>query len=135
MRVGFEHPPAGCHGQRWRLVLALPRSQQITLAEQLRAEAGVDADTTDQQAAEHEQADPIAERRGICVLHRPAGIETSRARHSAGLLSVFGRDGLGQVPVLLSTGRYAAKRPRIVRWAMCGAHDHASRASQRQRLP
>jgi hypothetical protein len=79
-------------------ILTLPGAQQVTLAEQLRAEATIDTDAADQQPVEHEQADPVTPRIGMRAVPPPSG--QSRDRGHAllnGARSQIGRHRLPQV--------------------------------------
>ncbi len=66
----LEHPPARGPGQGALGTLALPRTQQVALAEQFCPESALDTDAADQQPTQHEQPDPVRDH--TCLLPAPA---------------------------------------------------------------
>jgi hypothetical protein len=78
-----EHAPARRDRQHRCVCLALPGTQEIALPQQLGAEAPLDADSPNQQPADHKQADALPSASARCDSgHRPLGTTSARAMHS-----------------------------------------------------
>ena len=79
----LEHTPGGRHRQRRQFVLALPGAQQVALAEQLGAEAALEATRLTSSPSSTSSPIPPRPLDMGALRQRPVGSEITLATHSA----------------------------------------------------